>query len=131
MKSFADWTQELAESVGEVKHHWEDEAIEPRWQAQNGPDTMNDSIEDPFGQPNWPIGAAPSQPGPGMPTPPPAPVPTSGDPGLAPRVNCQCDNFCDGAKHDCYMYSPWYGAPNNYRLCDSCHTNHFPAWKRV
>lgn len=23
MKSFADWTQELAESVGSVEHHWE------------------------------------------------------------------------------------------------------------
>jgi hypothetical protein len=23
MKSFADWTQELAESVGPVEHHWE------------------------------------------------------------------------------------------------------------
>lgn len=23
MKSFADWTQELAESVGGVQHHWE------------------------------------------------------------------------------------------------------------
>lgn len=28
MKSFADWTQELAESVGEVKHHWEKTSLD-------------------------------------------------------------------------------------------------------
>lgn len=42
MKSFADWTQELAESVGEVRHHWEepkveDELYEPNWQAPGAP----------------------------------------------------------------------------------------------
>lgn len=30
MKSFADWTQELAESVGEIKHHWETDD-QPGW----------------------------------------------------------------------------------------------------
>lgn len=47
MKTFADWTQELAETVGEVKHHWETRKeadlkaieLEPRWQGYDkGPE---------------------------------------------------------------------------------------------
>lgn len=75
MKSFADWTQELAESVGEVTHHWETrkeadikgidlnfdwgaaeehDAIAPNWQNPGSA-----SIPPPFSPPVIPQAAHP------------------------------------------------------------------------
>lgn len=63
MKSFADWTQELAESVGEIRHHWEEPKVEDELYEPVAPcDDWGLGSDDAALTPNWQNpGAVPSK----------------------------------------------------------------------
>lgn len=114
MKSFADWTDDIAQSVGEVKHHWEtDDGLEPRWQAQNGPDTMAD-ISDP-------MPGAPYEQGTWTPTLVPG-VPCPDPNAKAPSYSVSVCQGCHQVPCTGEWVSPATGM--KYEMCDHCGTKY-------
>lgn len=66
MKSFADWTQEIADSVGEVQHHWETrKEAEVKGIYNMSQDVFLKNFKDDEEQPGWPV----PYPDPGIITP--------------------------------------------------------------
>lgn len=91
MKSFADWTEELANAVGEVQHHWE-----TRKEAELKADWTAPVLDD-GEQPGWPV--------PDFPPPPPI------------QLISKCDS-CDISSIDVGIWQASTG--NEYSLCNSC-----------
>jgi hypothetical protein len=119
MKSFADWTQELAESVGEVKHHWEDPA--PKTEQIFDIESLDGYLEDTI-TPSW------QAPG--------APIPATAPPPPPPQAYSSGISICDGCSS--------YGDPSTedsksstdsgysiHKLCQYCRTkyNYVPVRK--
>jgi len=104
MKSFADWTQDIADRVGDVQHHWE----------TNKETELKAS--DSFEEHSWAVpGQAPVPPPPSAPLPDPSmtqPIDTCDDCGLVyTRINMQVANTGS------------YGAPCFKLLCRQCLIN--------
>lgn len=124
MKSFADWTQELAESVGEIQHHWEtrkeaelkgmelqdyeEYGIEPNWQNPGAPTI--DHSPNPF----WNATPVPTTPAPGAPIPDPNPQQI---PKMPPIVVAY--SACDNCAATRYLYAHTIHQ-HEYHVCSNC-----------
>jgi hypothetical protein len=96
MKSFADWTDEIAQSVGEVTHHWETRK-EAELKEEFSHTTYGYDIAVDGDQPEWPAGSAPQAP--------------------APSVQC---NYCNGYGIMGYSIFTYMSVGGLISLCDGC-----------
>ncbi len=109
MKSFADWTQELAESVGPVEHHWEtrkEEEVKP----YNGAEALDKLLDDAlYGD----SAIAPNWQNPGAPVPSAPPMPQASHPQAVAYDECaNCMKKAYLYEHDVYG--------KKYHVCSAC-----------
>lgn len=106
MKNFADWTQDLAESIGPVEHHWE-----TRKEAELRGIVTQEFCEE-FGgaiAPNWQNPGAPISGGGAAP---------SHNPQPAMQVSVKYD-FCEWCGLKGYLFVP-PSDPNGPCICKTC-----------